>query len=207
MTRQRVFQQAPDEQGDYRDFPRRTIKAGSRWFRQHLAHVQPWWFSSSADGRFDLAPPYGTCYLAATPQSALRERLGPDLAIHGRVAASLIDGRVVSELTLPHRVKAADLESDRASTVYGITGELTVMTPYDVTRAWARVMHRSAFGGVLGRLRFSLGREDVGLGLFGDAGSRDDWLGDAEPVEARPLAAAMGVVVVEPPEDDEVTYV
>lgn len=205
MTRQRVFQQPPEVNRDYRGFPRRAIKAGSRWFRQHAAELGPWWFSSG-EGRFDLGRPDGTCYLAATQRAALRERLGPDLAIHGRVANSLVNGRVISALTLPRAVKAANLESDRASDVYGITGELTVMTPYDVTQAWARVLHRSGFDGVQGRLRFSLQRDSVGLGFFGDAGSRDGWAGDDDPVEARVVAEGLGLVVVEPPDDDEITY-
>ncbi|HEY3140297.1 MAG TPA: hypothetical protein VGJ86_04170, partial [Acidimicrobiales bacterium] len=38
-----------------------------------------WWFSSDGSGRFDLAPPHGTCYLATDPIGALREasRGGP----------------------------------------------------------------------------------------------------------------------------------
>lgn len=38
-----------------------------------------WWFSADGSGRFDLTPPYGTCYLATDAYAAIREatRLGP----------------------------------------------------------------------------------------------------------------------------------
>lgn len=206
LNRQRPFQRFPDEHADYRRFPRRTCTAGSQWFRQHAVGLTPWWFSSSGEGRFDLDPPRGTCYLAATPAAALRERLGPDLALHGKVAASVVDGRVISALKLPNTVKAADLGADRASDVYGVTGELTVLTPYRLTRAWARVLSRAGFGGICGRLRFSLGGDSTGLGVFGDAGNREDWPGDDDPATARMVAEAMGVTVVDPPDDEEITY-
>lgn len=147
MTGQRdqVWQQPPDRDRDYRGFPARTVRVGSVWFREHAAAHGPWWFSSGV-GRFDLRMPHGTCYLDDTPQPCVRERVGSDRAAHGRVAASVLASRVVPRLRLPADVRAANLESDRASDRYGVPGELTVMTPYDVTQQWADAPHRIGFG-------------------------------------------------------------
>lgn len=37
MTRQQVWQQPPAPDRDYQGFPRRTVKAGSVWCREHDA--------------------------------------------------------------------------------------------------------------------------------------------------------------------------
>lgn len=135
-----------------------------------------------------------------------RQRIGPDLAAHGRVAASVLAGRIVSRLRLPADARAANLESDRASDRYGVTGELTAMTPYDVTQQWAGVLHRAGFGGVTGRVRFTLSRHR-GLGIFGIAGEQPDWPADPSPVRARDVAARMTIDVIDPPDDDQTTVI
>lgn len=206
VSRERIFQQPPDPDRDYRGFPRRTLAAGMTWFRQHAASCGPWWFSCSGAGRFDLADPYGTCYLAASPQSAVREGIGPDLAEHGQVPASLIDGRVVSALPLPETVTAANVDSPRAVDHYGVTAELTAMTPYDVPQAWANTLHRAGFDAVIGRLRFA-GARDRGLALFGEQGHRTAWPTDPHPVTARGVAARQGITIVDPPATDQITIV
>lgn len=204
--RQTVAQQPPDPAHDYRRFPRRSFRAGSRWFRQHDAADGPWWFSSSTDGRFDLPAPNGTCYLANSAQAAARERIGPDMAATGHVPASIVEGRVMSNLALPHLAVAANLDADRAADGYGVTGELTVMTPYSIPQAWAVALHSAGFDGIVGRLRFSLSRA-VGLALFGGAGARRQWSADPDPQPLVDVVRRMGIDVVGPPNDDQVTIV
>lgn len=174
------------------------------WFRDHDATKGPWWFSSGR-GRFDLPWPYGTCYLADRKAACIRERVGPDLAVHGRVAASVLAGRVVSRLRLTGDVRAANLTSDRASDEYGVTAELSTMTPYAVPQAWADVLHRAGMGGIYGRVRFTV-TEHRALAVFGRAGERDDWPTDPDPTPARTVAEdETRITVVDPPDDDQVT--
>ncbi|WP_305091850.1 RES domain-containing protein [Prescottella sp. R16] len=44
--------------------------------RGHRVANSPWWFASSGGGRFDLALPRGTCYLALDEATAIRETVG-----------------------------------------------------------------------------------------------------------------------------------
>lgn len=205
-SRQTVAQHPPDPVRDYRRFPSRTIRFGSRWYRQHRHDLNPWWFSNSLEGRFDLSTPNGTCYLASTPQAATRERVGPDLAAAGHVAASVMHGRVISALLIPETVRAANLDSDRAGHRYGITSELATMVGYAVPQAWAHVLHAAGFGGLVARLRFSPSGQQ-GVALFGEGGSRTEWQTDPDP---RPLveeARHMGIQVVRPPDNDQITII
>lgn len=78
MTRQvRALGQPP---ATLTGFPRWPLMHDRTIYRAHRHDLNPWWFASAhgigGDGRFDLADPYGTCYLAATPSRALRERWG-----------------------------------------------------------------------------------------------------------------------------------
>ena len=176
------------------------------WFREHAADLRPWWFSSGP-GRFDLPLPYGTCYLTDDASACVRERVGPDLAVHGRVAASVLAGRVVSRLRLVGEVRAANLTSDRASDEYGVTAELISMTPYDVPQAWSDTLHRAGSGGIHGRVRFTV-TEHRALAVFGRAGERDEWPVDPDPVPARVVAEhGTTITLVDPPDDDQVTVI
>lgn len=204
--RQQVAQQPPRPDADYRDFPHRVVRAGTSWYRQHAADLGPWWFSSSGVGRFDLVPPNGTCYLADTAVATVRERVGPDLAAGGAIAASLLAGRRVSALVLPMDVPAANLDSNHAADRYAVTGELATMIPYEVPRAWARALHDAGLAGITSRLRFSPGRSR-GLALFGAAGEHHEWPADDEPTEAIAVARRMGLFVLEPPDDEQVRIV
>jgi hypothetical protein len=102
--------------------------------------------------------------------------------------------------------RAADLDSNVASDRYAVTGELLTMTPYDIPRDWARVLHRAGFEAIKGRLRFSL-RGTRGLSLFGAAGARDDWAVDERPVDAVGVARRMNLVLALPPDNEQLTIV
>lgn len=201
-SRRDPAQQPPDESVDHAAFPRRTLTARRRWWRNHTLRADSpdggaWWFSSGS-GRFDLPEPEGTCYLASTPEAAVMELVGWSHARHGWVPADLLEERVVSTLHLPASVRAADCAGEGARQ-WRVTNELTSTSAYDVAQAWARVFRRDGFGGVLGALRFSPG-EARGLALFGTAGAPDPaWDGDDEPVAVGDLAAGMGIEVVAPP--------
>ncbi len=205
-TRQTVAQQPPDPSGDYTGFPARTVRAGTVWYRHHRDDQGPWWFTNTLQGRFDLPAPDGTCYLADSQQVAARERVGPDLAAAGRVAASVVTGRIVSKLFLPHTIVAANLGSDSAANHSGVTGELAVMVGYVVPQAWAQTLWAAGFGGILARLRFTPSAQRQ-LALFGPAGPRPDWPVDSQPTPLADIAARMRIDVVDPPHTDQITIV
>jgi hypothetical protein len=201
--RQRTFQQLPDLDRDYTRFPSRRLRAGTLLYRNHAIGSTPWWFESSPQGRFNLAEPNGTCYLSGSRAGALRERIGPDLAVHGLVPSSVLVDRVISMLHLPASVRAANLSSNRASTGFGVTAELASMTPYDTPRAWAATLAAAGFEAIVCRLRFSAGVSE-GLALFGPAGPAD-WPTDPTPTGCLAVASRLGIAVIDPPDDNQLT--
>lgn len=180
-------------------FPRRTLKAAERWHRCHLSQFGPWFYASHqpgevGGGRWDLPSPRGTCYMAQTPQAALREVAGPDLLELGFLTRPWLAARSVSEIELGTNVPAANLLSPRASD-FGASAELTGALPYELTQTWARAWDSAGFGGIYYGMRFATNRR--GLGLFGDAGP-----GDGDTVQTLPaldVATSDGLTVVEIP--------
>ncbi|MFN8193781.1 MAG: RES domain-containing protein [Nocardioidaceae bacterium] len=208
MARRERALQPPAATGERLDgFPRRTLRAGTTWFRQH--HDRPggdrgaWFFASHAlgedgGGRFDLAVPRGTCYLSSTERGALNELVGPECAVRGWVDADLLAGRVVSRLSLPVDVVAANTTSSRAAD-FRVTTEIATTERYDITQAWAEALLGAGFGGVVALLRFTPGAARM-LALFGGAGAPDPgWPGDPDAAPARALAEGWGIEVVDPP--------
>jgi hypothetical protein len=203
--REQTAQQPPDPAVDLASFPTRNLPAGTVWWREHRRTAHPWWFSCAGTGRYDLAPPRGTCYLASNAAAAVRERTGPDLAAHRLIPASLLKDRVVSRLTLPTPVRAANL-AVAAATRFEVTSELPVMVPYRIPQTSAAALAAQNFTGVLTQLRFSPGRS-TRLALFSDAGERTDWATDPAPSDATVLAEQLGFRVLDPPTLDQLNVI
>jgi len=183
-------------------FPTYQLRSAAHVHRAHSRDRGPWWFSSSGEGRFDLPAPAGTCYLADSPVSALRERLGTVLGESPAVPASLLEDAVVSTLSVPEDVALADLESAAASR-FGIIRELGTMVPYAVPQAWARGFANAGHGGVRYAPRFSTG-ETSSYAVFGPSGA-SRWPVDLSPV---PSASVPGApVALEPPRRWDLTVV
>lgn len=145
-------QQHLDPTLDLSSFPARTLAAGSSWWRQHPRSEGPWWFSSAGTGRYDLAAPCGTYYLASSAAAAVRERIGPDLAAHRIVPASLLRDRVISRLSLPAPVPVANVDV-AAGIRFSVTSQLPVMVPYRIPQAWAAALAAAGFADRFTRLR------------------------------------------------------
>lgn len=216
MGRNSLGLRAPDEAAfDFKRFPRKTLRAGSEWFRQHqerpTADRGAWYFApyppgDEGGGRFDLPHPDGTCYLASTELGAVNELVGPECADRGWVDGDLVAGRVVSRLRLPDDVKAADTTSARAAQ-FRATNELPATERYDITQAWADTLHRAGFGGVYALLRFTSG-PTRGMALFGPAGTPNPAMpGDPAPVPVRQVLERLGIEVVEPPSFGSITII
>lgn len=198
--RERVAQRPPTVPLD--GFPTCLLTSSDTVHRAHSTDRGPWWFSSSGEGRFDIPAPHGTCYLADSPVSALRERLGTVLGESPAVPSSLLEEAVVSALSVPGEVLLADLESAAASR-FGVTRELGTMVPYAVPQAWARGFHEAAHGGVRYAPRFSTG-DTSSYAVFGPAGATA-WPVDDSPVPAARVAGAP--VAVDPPRRWDLTVV
>lgn len=151
------------------DFPVWHVHAGTVLCRVTAAEYGPWWFSSDGQGRFDLAPPRGTCYLADDEVGALLEVLGPVVVVSPEWARRLS----MWHLGLPDQCSAADI-TVRAARGFGVTAELATITPYALPQRWAAAFAAAGHQGVRYRVRHDPGGSRA-LALFGAAGERRRW--------------------------------
>ena len=86
-----------------------------------------------------------------------REVIGPDFIASGIIPDSLLSDRLVSEVLLPHAVRAARLTSSDAFG-FGVTNELCSTADYPVSQRWASAFHRDRFDGIWYQPRFSPGQ-------------------------------------------------
>lgn len=201
--RARVAQGMPSR--DLSDFPSKTFPPGRHWFRQH-SPAGPWFFDSSLLGRFNVPTPRGTLYVASTADGAARERIGFDVAASGWVPAGLVEGRVMSTLTLPVTVKAAHLTAEAALQWGVVANELAATDDYVLTQAWADAFDHAGFDGLWSRLRFTAG-QGRGLAVFGAEGARS-WPVDPHPRLLREVVETdMGLMVVDLPPSSGLTII
>lgn len=186
-SRQTVALTEPPE--NLTDFPTRALSG--LWFRAHSVGFGVWWFSSDGTGRFDLAEPHGTCYLGSSVGVAVRERLGRRLA-SGPVPAAVADQMAVSRVRL--RAHVADL-TDPDATAFGVTREISTVTPYDVPQRWAAALHRAGHRGLRYWPRFAVGAEDLAVAQFGNAGEGSR-RGDPGPLQGRDALHGAGIAVI-----------
>lgn len=177
-------------------FPSCELTAAQPLIRGHRAANGPWWFASSGGGRFDLTPPRGTCYLAFDELTAIRETVGEALATSGVISEAFAATRRLSTLAVPHAHLVADTCADAAAD-FGLTRELSSMTPYAVPQEWAAAFD-ATFAGLRYQTRFTTGPHSNAVGLFGEAGEAD-WPTDpsAEPFVV--AARRCGFTVAGPP--------
>jgi hypothetical protein len=196
LTRARQSLKAPPAAARLRGFPRKTVNITRPLFRAHTKGKGPWWFSSAMDGRFDLSAPEGTCYLAATSATALRERWGRKISSRNVVTEDLADNTVVSNLRVPHSRRLADLCSSRAAS-FGVTREIhtVVRGAYRLTQQWAAALRCRSFQGIHYEARHATGMNDQCLALFGDQGDAG-WPDDPYPESGRSAAVKAGIDVV-----------
>ena len=145
-------------------FPSRDYAAGATVFRSHGHGLGPCWFSHSGAGRFDLAAPDGTCYVAESEVVTLLETWGGLQVVPDYVAAE----RDSSRLRLDNGVTVADLTSNLA-VQYGVTTEIFTTTDYRLTQLWASAFRQAGFGGIRYWARHDLAHAAACLALFGPA--------------------------------------
>ena len=193
--------------------------AGRRLFRIHgRRHLAPWWFASapresSIGGRFDLAEPYGSCYLATSVGASTLEAL-QGLLGDGLVLRSVLDRLLVSTVTAsPTAPPAARLTAAACSGI-GITEELWAASDRRLTKSWAGALHRAWDGIYTGVAHDPTGRSRA-VTLFDYAGEHapfgdDRWTFTSRPASAEPGIAATlrrhGVEVVVPGDLEVVAF-
>jgi hypothetical protein len=135
-------------------------------FRSHSHRRAPWWFSSSGEGRFDLACPSGTCYAAESEVVTLLETWGGMQIIPDYLVAQ----RATSRLRLSDGVQVADMTSN-AAIQFGVTAEIFTTSDYRMTQLWAAALNGAGFSGIRYWARHDLAHTAACLALFGAAGA------------------------------------
>lgn len=144
------------EPGDLTGFP--AVAPPKLMVRVCRAAQHTWWFSADGSGRFDLAPPQGTCYLATDAYAAIREatRLGP-------VSTAWVLARELREVAPPDPNARLAATTRQAAGRYGVTTELATVVPYDLPRRWATAFHAHGFNGIRHQLRHDQRARPSGL--------------------------------------------
>lgn len=185
---------------DITGFPVHLLRKGKVLFRAHRTGLGPWWFASDEGGRFNLDPPAGTCYLAEDEETALRERLGPDITAGGIVSLNWADETVVSRLSVQRGGRLAHTCHDDGPR-FGLTREIATYTgaKYNLTRRWAQKFHEAGLRGVLYESRFTTVAQPNAYAVFDDAGPNNSWPADPRPLSGREACNRAGLKVVSPP--------
>jgi hypothetical protein len=138
------------------------------------ARRAPWWFCTCGDCRFDLdprtPPELGTLYSGVDPITGVLETIGPEMT--RPITRTFLAERTVWMLAYDRPLELADL-CDDAAVGFGVTNELSSMTPYDVPQAWARAFADDGWDGIAYRTRFSTGAQATGIALFDEAGAKN----------------------------------
>ncbi|MFJ6784460.1 RES family NAD+ phosphorylase [Streptomyces yangpuensis] len=177
----------------------------SRWTCWHFACLSE---SRKIGSRFDTTGPVrGTCYTATDPLTALAEFLGYAILCGPYIATTALDGLSVSRVTTTRSYRVADL-TRRFCPILGALGrELSVLTPYATTQAWARRWEQAGFEGVLYYPRHDAKPTARSIALFGpveDPGE-DEWPDPPNTPAGeylRSFARAYGLIPLEPRQDD-----
>jgi RES domain len=189
-------------------FPRRRLDEQTALFRVVQQGNGPWWFSCSGQGRFDLSPPQGTCYLTRDPLAALLEIIGPTL-VDGVVSDRFIQQRRIHKLRPPRSQQLADLTS-RKSVGHGVTAEIFTITPYTLPQAWASALREAGFDGLDYSVRHDPSPTADGVALFGAVGERKRWRrGRAEQLDKaliERLSRECSICVAAVPTAQELTF-
>lgn len=176
LGRRRLGLRTP--RADITGFPVRTLRRRRVLLRAHHRDFGAWWFASDTEGRFNLDPPNGTCYLAVDEETALRERLGPKVQRGGRVADTC------------HKLAAQ----------FGMTREVATYTgrEYRLTRLWANKFHEYGLRGVLYESRFTTVARANAFALFDTEGAKS-WPEDPDPATGVDACRRAGLTVMPPP--------
>ncbi len=158
---------APDQLRGH--FPQITVRAGAPLFRSHSAKLNPWWFGTSLDNRFDLPGPAGTCYVAESELVGLLEAWA-GIRIIARTDAAV---RAISTLSVGRDLIVADATAN-AAIRFGVTAEISTTVNYALTQQWAAALHAAGYHGIRYWARHELSHTSASIALFDSAGDQTD---------------------------------
>lgn len=150
-----------------------------------------------ADGRFSVAAPNGTCYLALSESVAALEIMAPEFIEDGEIPWEETLGWEVACVEFPGLTKTAAVSSPDASR-YKVTTELTSTDQYDITQQWAERLREAGFEAILYTARFTPG-EANSVAWFKEAGSHPMVIKSARGVAAICHDAGLSLGQVTPP--------
>ena len=139
--------------GSLADLPARPLAGASlfrvwrRWLRDGRPRPSPWWFAARPEdvevgGRFDLAAPDGTCYLATSLVGAVLDALQVQLR---NLPRAELEVRAAVEVEAPGEApEAADL-CHPSTAGRGVTAGVWAGTARAKTQRWASALRRDGW--------------------------------------------------------------
>lgn len=146
--------------------PRLTLPAGQVAYRIHSREHRPWWFS--ADGRFGLTGPRGTCYLTLEPLGAYIETLG---RFGAPIYPANIAARRLSAVLLPNSVELVDLRP-RTILGAGLHPSISMGDDYSRSQTLAADVDTGGLGGIIYPLSHDSEADLTGIALFDRSGAQ-----------------------------------
>jgi hypothetical protein len=155
---------------DIARLPRKTLKAGTQLYRIHRADKGAWFFSDSANGRFNPtgSPGRGACYWAERPLGAWVEAFRTTLTL----TRDDIAARALSTIRLTSDLVVRDLTVKRALAA-GVTAAVSAGGDYTPPQQLADALQR-LHDGVRYRARHDLSQQLIAIAWFGNAGPVPD---------------------------------
>lgn len=184
----------PPAPAQLRNFPRRELQPTDKLFRTHKAQYGAWYFSNGMLGRFDLAAPMGTCYVAEQQIGAFMEQFRGFTFLKQAV----VNDMRMSVVSVPYAIALADCTSSLARG-FGITANFHSTSRRPLTQEWADAFLQAGFHGVRYFLRNDPASKRIGVALFGSAGVASWYVGSTHRIDARLIGNAKriyGVKVV-----------
>jgi hypothetical protein len=190
---------APPDPAALRSFPARALGLAQPLYRIHRRVHGPSYYSSDGSGRFDLAAPRGTCYLATEPIGAFIE-VFRNTAL---VAQADVTKRRLATLYVAREVILADC-TVRPARAFGVTAAIHSTENYSLTQSWAAAFAQAGFGGVCYRLSHDPAQRCLGVALYGPSGASDWPVALDEPIGPELIDAAreFGILVLPTPFGD-----
>jgi hypothetical protein len=146
-------------------FPHETSTSETK-FRAHGVAENAWYFSSSANGRFNLRSPRGTNCFADNALTAIREALGERVSDGQPIFADDAAAFRVSSITPPAGEKYANI-TDGDAVLHHVNREMCAGEDYPVYQEWAAAFDASGFDGVRYASRFTTDPGPNSWALFG----------------------------------------
>ncbi|MDT8408043.1 MAG: RES family NAD+ phosphorylase [Wenzhouxiangellaceae bacterium] len=172
---------------------RRTLyRVWRRQLPDGTTRESPWWFSSLTEpptfsGRFDLAAPMGTCYLASRPEAAVLEALQMHLR---NLPAEELRVRRIAHIRSPENApRAAMLTAESVVGDFGITPAIWAGNDRRLSQRWAAAIRRDGWWAVYAGIAHDPRGQLRAVALFDQAGDHapthgKTWHWRGHPIES-----------------------